>query len=87
MVLVVLILMELLMETNYIVIRHRNHLSVMSADKVTLPNSTLTLYDFTSGDGSQFYSGNGSGAKELENNVWGMIAADGNGNGQIQNND
>ena len=31
----------------YIVIKHRNHLSVMSASKVSLNSSTSTLYDFT----------------------------------------
>ena len=64
----------------YIVIRHRNHLAVMSASAVSLSN-TGTTYDFTTGDGSQFYPGNGSGAKLLESspsNVWGMIAGDGN---------
>ena len=67
----------------YIVIKHRNHLAIMSAGIVSLPNGTT--YDFTIGSG-QFYGGS-SGAKELETGVWGMIAGDGNCNGQVQNND
>lgn len=31
----------------YIVIKHRNHLAIMSANAVSLDNSTSTLYDFT----------------------------------------
>ena len=42
-----------------------------------------TPYDFTVGDGSQFYPGDGQGAKEIEPGIWGMIAGDGNANGSI----
>lgn len=44
----------------YIVVKHRNHLAIMSADKVTLPNAVI--YDFTTG--SDKYYGTG-GAKQL----------------------
>ena len=67
----------------YIAVKHRNHLAVMSANTVTLPNSTL--YDFTMAS-DKFYEGS-VGAKDLGSGVWGMIAGDGNGNGQIQNDD
>ncbi len=46
----------------YIVIKHRNHLTVMSANKVSLNSSNSTLYDFTTG--SDKYYGTG-GAKQL----------------------
>ncbi len=46
----------------YIVIKHRNHLSVMSAVKHHLSKTTSTLYDFTTG--SDKYYGTG-GAKQL----------------------
>ena len=46
----------------YIVIKHRNHLSVMSANKVSLNSTNSTLYDFTTG--SDKYYGTG-GAKLL----------------------
>jgi hypothetical protein len=68
----------------YIVIRHRNHLAVMSLGTVSLSGSS-PLYDFTTGSG-QYYGGV-SAANEIETGVWGMIAGDGNGNGQVQNND
>jgi len=67
----------------YIAIEHRNHLAVMSANPITLPNSTP--YDFTTAS-DKFYEDN-VGAKGLGSGVWGMIAGDGNGNGQIQNDD
>ena len=67
----------------YVVIRHRNHLSVMSAVPVSLINNALT-YDFTT-DSSKFYGGS-FGAKELEAgtpSIWGMAASDGNSDGFI----
>ena len=71
----------------YIVIRHRNHLAVMSSDTLLLNDnsSVAVLYDFTTGS-NQFY-GDSSGSKRLETGVWGMMAGDANGNGQVQNND
>jgi hypothetical protein len=47
----------------FIVIKHRNHLSVMSANAVAL-SGTAILYDFTTGS-EQFYGTNG--AKQLGN--------------------
>jgi len=68
----------------YIVVKHRNHLSIMSKNIQPL-NSSSSMYDFTT-DSGQFYEGN-VGAKDLGSGVWGMIAGDGNGNGQVQNDD
>ncbi len=51
-------------EGNYfIVIKHRNHLAVMSANAIHLNSTSSTLYNFTTSE-SQFY-GSG-GAKQLE---------------------
>ncbi len=47
----------------YIVIKHRNHLAVMSKNAISLNSTSSTLYDFTTGS-EQFY-GTG-GAKELK---------------------
>ena len=47
----------------FIVLKHRNHLTVMSANAVPLNSTTSTSYDFTTGE-NQFY-GTG-GAKQLE---------------------
>jgi len=67
----------------YIVVKQRNHLAVMSSSTVQLTG--LTAYDFTTGSGQ--YNGGSIGAKDLGSGVWGMIAGDGNGNGQMQNDD
>jgi hypothetical protein len=65
-----IITMDVSTDFYYIVIKHRNHLAVMSTGSNQLSNISSTLYDFTS-DASQFYGG---GAKELEpgSGVWGM---------------
>ncbi len=64
----------------YLVIHHRNHLSVMSASAVGLSSSSSNLYDFSTGSG-QFY-GTG-GAKDLGSGVWGMCGGEGNYSGII----
>lgn len=62
----------------YISVRHRNHLSVMSAvPKEFAPNN---LYDFTKSQTSAF--GQNSMA-EIATGVYGMYAGDGDGNGNI----
>ncbi|MBI5471261.1 MAG: hypothetical protein HY961_02845, partial [Ignavibacteriae bacterium] len=57
----------------YVVVHHRNHLSVMSASLLALSPSSA-LYNFTSA-ATQAY---GSGIKQLEAGVWGLYAGDGN---------
>ena len=47
----------------YIVIKHRNHLAVMSKNAIALTGTTPTYYDFTTGS-DKFY-GTG-GAKQLQ---------------------
>ena len=74
----------------YIVVRHRNHIAVMSSNAVPLDDNTSvpTLYSFSTGS-SQFYGGS-AGSKLIDTfpiDVWGMISGDANGNGQVQNND
>ena len=68
----------------YAVVFHRNHLGVISNIPLSLSGGTYT-YDFTSGE-FQAYGG-ASGHKQIEPGVWGMISADGNGNGFVQNSD
>ncbi len=67
----------------YIVVRHRNHLAVMSATAQSLNSSSATLHDFTTGI-DKYY---GSDAKQLASGVYGMYTGDANGNGQVQNDD
>jgi hypothetical protein len=54
----------------YIVIRHRNHLAIMSATAVALSSSS-SLYDFTTGSG-QYYGGQDA-AVNLGSGVWGLV--------------
>ena len=68
----------------YIVVKHRNHLGIMSAAPPVALSTSSTFYDFTTGSG-QYYGGS-AGAKLIDtspSDVWGMIAGDGNGNGGI----
>ncbi len=65
----------------YIIVKHRNHLAVVSSAPVSLNITSVTTYDFTSSI-TKFY-GTG-GAVEIENGVWGMIAGNAeNTNGTV----
>jgi hypothetical protein len=66
----------------YLVVKHRNHLSIMSNDKILIRNGETINYDFslsatkTFGEASQVL---------LSNNKYGMISGDADGNGKINN--
>jgi hypothetical protein len=64
--------------TYYIVIRHRNHLAVMSASGVAL-TPTSALYDFTTAL-TQYY---GTDAKLLATGVYGMYGGDATASGDV----
>ena len=64
----------------YIVIKHRNHLAVMSASTVSLPNTSGTVYDFTTGQ-TKAHGTNPMIA--LDGGKYGMIAGDANSDGQV----
>ncbi|MCD4744915.1 MAG: hypothetical protein K8R58_01295 [Bacteroidales bacterium] len=68
----------------FVVIWHRNHLGVISANAVTKTGSVYT-YDFTTGSGQAY--GGANGHKEIGTGVWGMIGGDGDANKQISNAD
>jgi hypothetical protein len=68
----------------YIVIWHRNHLAIMSADPVT-GNNGLYSYDFSSSM-NQVY-GYSLGHKQLSPGIWGMVSADGDADGKVDNAD
>ena len=68
----------------YVVIYHRNHLSIMSANALTQTGGVYS-YDFTTGS-SQVYGG-ANGHKEVGTGIWGMIGGDGNADGQVNNGD
>ncbi|MCF8405552.1 MAG: C10 family peptidase [Bacteroidales bacterium] len=58
----------------FVVLSHRNHLDILSANPVTTLGGVLT-YDFTSGE-SQVY-GNNAGHTEMAPGIWGMTAGNG----------
>ena len=64
----------------YLVVKHRNHLSVMSAEPVPFTNEVVE-YIFTSGP-DRFYGG-ASGTVEVDTDVWGMAAGDADGDGEV----
>lgn len=68
----------------YIVIHHRNHLSVISANAL-VENSGVITWDFTNGQEKTF--GGSLGHKEVVPGVWAMIGGDGDANGQTNNGD
>ncbi len=68
----------------FVVVYHRNHLGVMSGSALTMVDG-IYAWDFTSGE-AQAYGGI-NGHKDLGDGNWGMIAADGDGNGLVQSSD
>jgi hypothetical protein len=66
----------------FVVIHHRNHLSIMSADPLTESGGVFS-YDFTNSS-DQAYN---SGQKDLGSGNFGMVAADGDADGTIDNDD
>ncbi|MCL5030775.1 MAG: hypothetical protein M1480_17330 [Bacteroidetes bacterium] len=67
----------------YIVIYHRNHLSVMSANKVTF-TSNITYYNFTD---SQLKAYGTNPMENLGNGLFGLYPGDGNADGIISQSD
>jgi len=68
----------------YVIVRHRNHLSIMSANALSISGSAYT-YDFTSG--SEKVYGGALGHKQIGPGVWGMMSGDGNADDIININD
>ncbi|MGH1362711.1 MAG: lamin tail domain-containing protein [Calditrichia bacterium] len=69
----------------YVVIKHRNHLAIMSTSSQSLSSSS-TLYDFTSSLSTAYTAGS-SAMQDLGSGVYGLYAADANGDGQITSSD
>ncbi len=68
----------------FVVIYHLNHIGIMSDNAVTLSGGQYN-YDFTIGAG-QVYGGVDA-HKEVASGVWGMMAGDANGDGEVDNKD
>jgi len=67
----------------YVVIGHRNHLSIMSNALHSLNGSDLLSVDFTS-DMASMHSINADPAEELAPGVFGMWSGDATGNGEVK---
>jgi len=65
----------------YLVTKHRNHLTAMSAQPIAYTNSGVVAYDFTTGP-DKYYGGTNA-CVQLSSNLWGMIAGDADGDGKI----
>ena len=65
----------------YIVIRHRNHIPVMSDEPIAFDDHRVA-YNFVNGPGY-----GGQGQHELDDDVFGLYAADGTGNGNVTEED
>ncbi len=64
----------------FVVIWHRNHLGIMSSGPVAGFGGAYN-YNFSTGAG-QVYGGS-TGYKQLESNIWGMVAGNINGDKQV----
>jgi hypothetical protein len=69
----------------YLVVFHRNHLGVISSSPLDTDGEFEFTYSFTNGY-NQAYGGQNS-QKEIGSDAWGMISSDGDGNGQVTNDD
>ena len=66
----------------YVIVRHRNHLGIMSASKLTLVSSgsPVNEYNFTTGSGQSYGT---DAVKELETGAYGMYSGEGNNSGIV----
>ncbi len=71
----------------FIVIKHRNHLAIMSDDTHTLAVGSSTLYDFTTGTPNALVKYEGGEAALLETGINGMFCGDADGSGTVDAND
>ena len=67
----------------FVVILHRNHLAILSANEVSLSGENYT-YDFTTSSG-QAYGTNSQ--NQCATGIWGMVSGDSDANGIIENGD
>jgi hypothetical protein len=75
------VIMSAVASDYYIVIRHRNHLAVMSDETIALSIGSATLYDFTIDESTPYDKYEGGDAALLETGIYGMYAGDGNYSG------
>jgi len=64
----------------FVVIWHRNHIGVISANPL-VQTSGIYIYDYSTGAGQAY--GGSSGHKHLGSGIWGMMSGDGDGDGEV----
>ncbi|NQT27618.1 S8 family serine peptidase [candidate division KSB1 bacterium] len=67
----------------YVVVRHRNHLDLMSGSAIPLSSGTSSLTDLSSNQNTVY----NQGVKLLDTGKYGMYSGDANGDGQIKTDD
>ena len=72
-----------LTDSFYVVIKHRNHLAIMSSSPIALINGCIK-YDFTTSENKAYGQ---NSMIELGNGIYGMYGGDSDGNGIIEDND
>jgi hypothetical protein len=65
----------------FLVVRHRNHLAVMSSNALKNDGGDIYTYDFTIAANKVF--GGSEGYKDLGGGIFGLVAGDGNADGKI----
>jgi hypothetical protein len=65
----------------FLVVRHRNHLAVMSSTALKNDGENIYSYDFTTGVNKVF--GGSAGYKDLGGGIFALVAGDGNADGKI----
>jgi subtilisin family serine protease len=65
----------------YLIIRHRNHLAVMSSIALNNTRENVYPYDFTTGLAKVY--GGAAGYKNMGNSIYGLVSGDGTADGNI----
>ena len=69
-----------IIQSLFVVIWHRNHLGVLSANALS-EFGDVYFYNFTTGANKAY--GGANGHKEIVTGIWGMVASDGNADGTV----
>jgi hypothetical protein len=79
-----LVFNETLIENMFVVIRHRNHIDIMSANPLVITDG---LYSYNFSDAASKIHGGENACKQISGNIWGMTSGDGNADNMIDYSD
>ena len=71
----------------YVVVYHRSHFPVMTANTMILPNTNSAKHDFTLDPTTNVYSTSNEGVVSLESGIYGQISGDINGDNKLKYSD